>query len=203
MTEFVTLSCPSCGGKLQITNDIEQFVCGYCGSEHIVRRGGGIIALAPVIESITKVQTGTDKTASELAIKRLREELGVLRLEAKKLILTITGQGKQSYGFFEDFKSSGRTRDSLQVINDYMWEKGIISKKERKDSIFLIKLFSLSIADFKEIEHRAQVLFIRSGWEKRKSYEELIEWCQQVKALMQTIQDKSSELKLHEQRVKT
>lgn len=209
MTNFVTLTCPSCGGKLEITNDIEQFVCGHCGNEHIVRRGGGIIAIAPVIEGIKKVQAGTDKTASELAIKRLKEEIKVLWSEAQGPIVRITGRGATSHGFFEDFKWGTRSKYKLQVITDCMWEKGIISKNQKNEDLFLLKwnnyelLFSLSLADFEEIERRAQELCNRSKGEKRKAYEELAEWCKEVETLMQTIQDKSNELKLHEQRVKT
>ena len=73
--KFLTLSCPSCGGKLQIPNDIERFACGYCGKEHIVRRGGGIVTLSPVVEGLKRIQKGTDKTASELAIVRLSSEI--------------------------------------------------------------------------------------------------------------------------------
>ena len=54
--DIVTLSCPSCGGKLQITADIERFACGHCSNEHIVKRAGGIIALAPVVEGLKNVQ---------------------------------------------------------------------------------------------------------------------------------------------------
>jgi hypothetical protein len=75
MPDFITLSCPSCGGKLQVTPDLEQFACGYCGKEHIVKRGGGIVSIAPLVENIKKVQQGVDRTASELAIKRLPEEI--------------------------------------------------------------------------------------------------------------------------------
>ena len=204
MNDFVTLTCPSCGGKLQITNDIEQFVCGHCGNEHVVRRSGGIIAIAPIIDGIKKVQAGTDKTASELAIKRLREELAILRLEREKLILSITSytsRGSQSHGFFEDLHRGMRFAVRSRVITDYMKEKGMISNKKGQDPSVLLKLSTSE--NFEEIEHRAQVLFSRSGGEDRKAYEELIEWCKEVKVLMQTIQDKLNELKLHEQRVKT
>jgi DNA-directed RNA polymerase subunit RPC12/RpoP len=78
MADFVTLTCPSCGGKLQITNDLETFACGYCGTEHIIKRGGGVIAIKPIIEGIKGVKIGVDKTASELAIKRLKEEIKVI-----------------------------------------------------------------------------------------------------------------------------
>jgi hypothetical protein len=79
MTDFVTMTCPSCGGKLQIGNTIDRFACGYCGSEHVVNRGGGIISLSPVIDEIRKVQSGVDKTASELAIARLTREINEIK----------------------------------------------------------------------------------------------------------------------------
>ena len=75
MQNIITLTCPNCGGKLEITSDIERFTCMYCGAEHIVKRGVGVISLVPVVESIKKVQTGVDKTASELAINRLYREI--------------------------------------------------------------------------------------------------------------------------------
>jgi hypothetical protein len=56
MPDFITLSCPSCGHKLQITSDIDRFACVACGIEHIVNRSGGIVTLKPVIEDITKDQ---------------------------------------------------------------------------------------------------------------------------------------------------
>lgn len=81
MLDFVTLTCPSCGGQLQVANDIDKFACGYCGTEHLVRRSGGIVSLAPVVEGIKKVQLGVDRTASELAIVRLEKEID--RIEQK------------------------------------------------------------------------------------------------------------------------
>jgi len=78
MSYVINLTCPSCGGKLQITNDIERFACGNCGNELIVQRSGGAISLAPVVQEIRGVKTGVDKTASELAIVRLNEEISAL-----------------------------------------------------------------------------------------------------------------------------
>jgi len=82
---FITLSCPSCGGKLQITNDMDRFACSHCGNEHIVRRSGGTVSLAPVVEGLRKVQSGVDKTASELAIVRLKHEIEELEEEYSDL----------------------------------------------------------------------------------------------------------------------
>ena len=78
MIEIVKLQCPSCAGTLEVTKDLEQFACGYCGTAVIVRRGGGTISLSPVIEGLQRVERGVDRTASELAIKRIQEEVAAV-----------------------------------------------------------------------------------------------------------------------------
>ena len=78
MSDFISLTCPSCGGRLQITDDIDRFACAYCGVEHLVRRGGGIVTLAPVLDGLRQVQAGIDRAASELAVRRLEWEINHL-----------------------------------------------------------------------------------------------------------------------------
>jgi DNA-directed RNA polymerase subunit RPC12/RpoP len=79
MGDFVTLTCPTCGGKLQITPEIDRFACTHCGNEHFVKRSEGVIAIRPLAESITGLKRATDRTASELAIRRLTDELNQLQ----------------------------------------------------------------------------------------------------------------------------
>lgn len=86
MTDYITLSCPSCGGKLEITQDIERFACAHCGQEHIVKRGGGIVSLSPLVEGLKKVGIGVDKTAAELALERIPKELEALIAEKDNLL---------------------------------------------------------------------------------------------------------------------
>ena len=50
MPDLFILTCPFCGGKLQITNDLDQFACVNCGNELIVKRSGGTISLVPIVE---------------------------------------------------------------------------------------------------------------------------------------------------------
>ena len=78
MSDFITLSCPSCGAALQVTQDLERFACSRCGNEHIVKRAGGTVSLAPVVAQLSRVQAGVDKTAAELAIARLQREIQAL-----------------------------------------------------------------------------------------------------------------------------
>lgn len=68
------LKCINCGAGLEISPDMNQFACGYCGVGQLVERKGGTVALKHVTDAISKVQVGTDKTAAELAIRRLQDE---------------------------------------------------------------------------------------------------------------------------------
>lgn len=88
--DIITLSCPSCGGDLHITSDVERFACAHCGQQHLVRRSGGIVSLSPLVEGLHKVNIGVDKTASELAIVRIKGEIEVLESQ-KNDIDTNTG----------------------------------------------------------------------------------------------------------------
>ena len=90
MNDFIPMTCPSCGGELQITEDITFFTCLHCKTRHAVKRGVGTISIDPITEGIKNIQVGVDKTASELAIKRLNEEIKKL-----KYIITV---GVSGYG---------------------------------------------------------------------------------------------------------
>ncbi|MCC6454208.1 MAG: zinc ribbon domain-containing protein [Caldilineaceae bacterium] len=83
-TENIALSCTNCGARLEITPDIDRFVCLHCGTQQIVRRGGGIVSLQPLVRGLERVQYGTDKTAAELAIKRLTTEARQAEHEVKE-----------------------------------------------------------------------------------------------------------------------
>jgi ribosomal protein S27AE len=76
--KIVSLKCPGCGAPLEVSDDMENFNCGYCGTALTALRRGGTITLRPLTDAIAKVQAGTDKTAAELAIRRFQDELDKL-----------------------------------------------------------------------------------------------------------------------------
>jgi ribosomal protein S27AE len=88
MTEVsvVSLKCPHCGANLSIGKSVDMFACGYCGASVKVERSGNIIALRLLTDAMTSVQRGTDRTAAELAIRRLSEELKTLEREKGDLL---------------------------------------------------------------------------------------------------------------------
>jgi hypothetical protein len=79
--KFDFIKCPTCGGRLRISRELERFACLYCGIEHTVRRSGGVVSLSLVEDGNGKVQAGTGKTAAELALERLGSEIANLESE--------------------------------------------------------------------------------------------------------------------------
>jgi len=75
------LACVNCGAPLEIGPDLDTFACGYCGSQQRVERKGGVVALQRVETAIKAVQRGTDRTAAELALPRLKRELEEVEAE--------------------------------------------------------------------------------------------------------------------------
>jgi predicted RNA-binding Zn-ribbon protein involved in translation (DUF1610 family) len=75
MPEFIALTCLKCGGKLQIRDDKSEFTCPYCGTLHIYNPDQGMFFMSQIEKSLKNVEKGVDKTASELAIRRLKDDL--------------------------------------------------------------------------------------------------------------------------------
>ncbi|MES3011113.1 MAG: hypothetical protein V4738_10035 [Pseudomonadota bacterium] len=73
--KVISLACTGCSAPLTIQSHIDTFACGYCGISLQVERSGGVVALHKVENAIRAVQSGTDRTAAELALKRLKNEL--------------------------------------------------------------------------------------------------------------------------------
>jgi DNA-directed RNA polymerase subunit RPC12/RpoP len=79
----IAMKCPNCGGKLDIYPEMSSFSCGYCGSSIQTQRRGGTVSLA--LEDVAMaIQKGTDKTAAELALRRLPGELSQKRDELEE-----------------------------------------------------------------------------------------------------------------------
>ncbi|PKO02222.1 MAG: hypothetical protein CVU43_08890 [Chloroflexi bacterium HGW-Chloroflexi-5] len=75
MNDFILMTCPTCGGKIKIQQDVNQLVCIQCGNEFIVRRDENSIGLVPIIEKLGKINIGVDRTSYELSVRRIKEEI--------------------------------------------------------------------------------------------------------------------------------
>jgi hypothetical protein len=94
---LVLLSCPTCGNKLEMTANVDRFACAACGNEFVIRRSGGTVSVAPLVAEIKDVHQTVDRTAAELAMIRLQQELA--SLDARR--------GKARDDFARQFRSFG------------------------------------------------------------------------------------------------
>lgn len=134
MADFISLTCPTCGGKLEITPDMDRFACSHCGNEHLVKRSGGAVSLAPVEAGLKKIQTGTDKTAAELAHRRIQEELAEVERHLHHLFGEADQKMLNSYfkpkyfeikqaGFFQRLFAPLYGLQWIELLKDLSWEE--------------------------------------------------------------------------------
>ena len=69
MADLMTLTCPSCGGQLQITNETDRFVCAHCGNSHVVDPGQRVESLVGELEQMRL----------KMDIRQAEDSLAVLR----------------------------------------------------------------------------------------------------------------------------
>ena len=79
---FVKLNCLNCGASLNITSNLFEFACQYCGATQIVERSGGTIALKMLSDRIDRIEDSVEKTAAEIKLQKTVRELE--KLEKKK-----------------------------------------------------------------------------------------------------------------------
>jgi hypothetical protein len=82
------LSCPSCEEVLKVHEDLETLACTRCGTQLTVERGKGYVNLKMPGKIKQQRETDTkaqERAASELAIIRLNQELGLLGAEKESL----------------------------------------------------------------------------------------------------------------------
>jgi flagellin-specific chaperone FliS len=72
--EIIGMTCRQCGGSLKISKDADQIICQHCGTEYLISFNEGAISVKLLSEGLKKIQVSTDKTASELALVRIKKE---------------------------------------------------------------------------------------------------------------------------------
>jgi len=185
MPDFVTLSCPTCGGRLQITKDIERFACGHCGNEHLVSRGGGIVTLSPVVEGLKRIERGTDRIAAEVALNRLTQELR--ESERELLRCNCAVWTKEDFGMIAD-----RLRELGQLSDD---EVRTSSAKGETREQFRQRL----IADLPPPALRQLILSNERGFLKRPLRPELLSFLQRRLELKTRMERARAQIAKYEQ----
>jgi predicted RNA-binding Zn-ribbon protein involved in translation (DUF1610 family) len=167
MSEFITLSCPSCGGKLEITNSIERFACANCGNEHLVKRQGGAIYLAPVVETLQNIQTGTDKTASELAISRLKNEIEEIETFKRKIKVLISSALNDPSKFRDVKKALASRRKSL-------FDR-LAFERSADPNTCIYEIQSMSQEEFEQFKGNVTIKMIRTNFDTLANFDNMLQ----------------------------
>ena len=167
MSEWITLTCPSCGGKLHVTCNMERFTCANCGNEHIVKRQGGAIYLEPVYKTLQNIRVGTDKTASELAILRLKteiEEIEIIKTEIKQSISKAFNDPSK----FREVKKALASRGK-SLIDRFTFQKNA-------DPNYCIReIQNMSSGEFEHIKGNVTINMIRINLETLANFERTLQ----------------------------
>ncbi len=181
MTDFVTLTCPNCGGQLRITFDIERFACSYCGNEHLIKRGGGIVSIIPITDEIKKIQTSVDKNATELAILRLQNETIELNQKNKTLPQEILKKYQENFWGIKTIP---------HIFISHLLDKkdgkkfSFFSRHEERARIYKDRLFALSVEDIDYITEKSIYEVIGPSQQKDKEFVEFFDDLHTLKNLM-------------------
>lgn len=84
MPDFITLTCPNCGGKLTVVDDMQTLACSFCGNEHYVYRGEGVISLLPIEKKIEELKTSVSTSKEEISKINKIKEINQLEEELEK-----------------------------------------------------------------------------------------------------------------------
>lgn len=72
------LRCASCGVALRVSAELAFFACGHCGADQQVERQGGTVSLRNADATRRVAPSAGDRTAAELALRRLAGELAAV-----------------------------------------------------------------------------------------------------------------------------
>lgn len=81
MTEITKLLCPACGAKIELKGNSGQITCAYCGTQLQIENHKGAIAAMPPALPVNNVKSTIDRTASEIEIKKIKEEITFLQTQ--------------------------------------------------------------------------------------------------------------------------
>lgn len=86
MDQTIRVNCPSCGSTAPHSQKDHDFTCEYCGTRFQVKTSSGNIELAPLINTVNDLKFGMDRTGSEMAIRRIKDEINELQASIRPFL---------------------------------------------------------------------------------------------------------------------
>lgn len=134
--ELMSMTCRNCGGKLQIYKEADQVICQHCGTEYLVSINDGAISVKLLSEGLKKIQVSTDKTASELALVRIKVEKKRILNEIERAKNNLSQSGidclkKVDWNNTEEFLSSCETNLEKEKKRLFFYKPELVADMEQ------------------------------------------------------------------------
>lgn len=72
---LISLKCTNCSATLKLSDQLDRFICNYCGTEQLLVHDTSGYSFRRLEEKLDSLERATEKGNAELALKRLREDL--------------------------------------------------------------------------------------------------------------------------------
>jgi hypothetical protein len=119
MADLITLNCPTCGGNLQVTNDVERFVCAHCGNAHIVDPGVRVESLAAEVSELR----------AESNVRRLQKQMLALQEKRDQLANEVALYRQRSTGEWLMFRGAGAAAIMIAISASVSFIQELINQR--------------------------------------------------------------------------
>jgi len=94
--KVLSLKCVNCGASIEIGPETDTFACSYCGTQQMVKRSGGIVVLQRIGAALDEVKRGTNRTASELALRRLWADVSAIEVQRDSAVSALRAKDESN-----------------------------------------------------------------------------------------------------------
>lgn len=103
---LISLKCSNCSANLELSDKLNRFICNYCGTEQLLVHGTDGYSFQRLEQKLENIEKVAEKSAAELALKRLREDL---QLKMVQINAIIEDKGTKIRGVEEERELSIKT----------------------------------------------------------------------------------------------
>lgn len=114
MNDLIPLHCPSCGGNIQVENQLEKIYCTHCGTQLLLRMGSDGL-LAPLIAREMAASAGLmEAQKAQMTADLLQKQIQQLEAQAQRIRHDLL-----QYCRDNQVDGWGRETKGLKLVNQY------------------------------------------------------------------------------------
>lgn len=85
MDDFIALRCPSCGGNIQVEENLEKIFCTHCGTQLLLKQGADGLLTPMMARDLTASARLKETQTSLMVVELLKTQIKELEEQGKKV----------------------------------------------------------------------------------------------------------------------